>query len=83
MNSSWLASWPNKSKCSSVRVSSNAHHPFKDVLLDIHLYDHVDSLYEQIHSKALIQYFSPYVRVDLVQMAVAFNFQVMGASIVS
>jgi len=47
-----------------------------DLLLDIHLHDHVESLYEHIHSKALVQYFSPYVRVNMVQMAEAFNFQV-------
>jgi len=47
-----------------------------DLLLDLHLHDHVDSLLEAIHSKALVQYFSPYVRVNMVAMADAFYFQV-------
>jgi len=47
-----------------------------DLLLDLHLHDHVESIFEAIHSKALIQYFSPYVRVNMVRMAEAFHFQV-------
>ncbi|EGC30252.1 COP9 signalosome complex subunit 1 [Dictyostelium purpureum] len=43
------------------------------LLLDIHLHKHVESLYQKIRSKALIQYFSPYVSVDLNIMATAFN----------
>ncbi|KYQ91512.1 COP9 signalosome complex subunit 1 [Tieghemostelium lacteum] len=43
------------------------------LLLDIHLRAHVDNLYSRIRSKALIQYISPYVSVDLVSMATAFN----------
>jgi len=47
-----------------------------DLLLDLHLHDHVESLLEAIHSKALIQYFSPYKRVSMVRMAEAFDYQV-------
>ena len=43
------------------------------LLLDIHLHDHVDSLFGQIRSKALVQYFSPYSSVDMKLMAEAFN----------
>jgi len=49
-----------------------------DLLLDIHLHDHVVSLYQQIRNKALIQYFSPFVSVDLGTMAKAFNTDVPG-----
>jgi len=41
--------------------------------LDIHLYDHVEKLYEKIRNKALIQYFSPFVSIDLRLMASSFN----------
>jgi len=41
--------------------------------LDIHLYDHVEGLYQKIRSKALVQYFSPFISVDLNAMAQAFN----------
>jgi len=49
-----------------------------DLLLDLHLHDHVSSLYQQIRNKALIQYFSPFVSVDLGTMAKAFNTDVSG-----
>jgi len=49
-----------------------------DLLLDIHLHDHVAGLYQQIRNKALIQYFSPFVSVDLGVMAKAFNTDVAG-----
>jgi COP9 signalosome complex subunit 1 len=46
----------------------------KDVLmLDVHLCPHVTALYEQIRQKALKQYVSPFLSVDLNKMAVAFN----------
>lgn len=44
-----------------------------DLLLDIHLQPHVNTLYDDIRSKALVQYFSPFVTVDMRQMATAFN----------
>lgn len=44
-----------------------------NLLLDIFLSPHVNSLYTQIRSRALIQYFSPYVSADLNKMAAAFN----------
>ncbi|XP_051117299.1 COP9 signalosome complex subunit 1-like [Andrographis paniculata] len=44
-----------------------------NLLLDIHLHDHVEALYEQIRCKALIQYTLPFVSVDLRMMAGAFN----------
>lgn len=40
--------------------------------LDLHLHDHVDTLYEQIRQKALIQYVTPFSSVDLQKMASAF-----------
>eukprot|EP01090_Pellita_catalonica_P002886 TRINITY_DN124_c0_g1_i1.p1 TRINITY_DN124_c0_g1~~TRINITY_DN124_c0_g1_i1.p1 ORF type:complete len:462 (-),score=72.98 TRINITY_DN124_c0_g1_i1:22-1407(-) len=49
-----------------------------DLLLDIHLHDHVNGLYQQIRNKALIQYFSPFVSVDMTTMAKAFNTEVAG-----
>ena len=36
-----------------------------DILLDIHLHDHVQQLYADVRSKALVQYFSPFVTVDM------------------
>ncbi|OZJ03716.1 hypothetical protein BZG36_03295 [Bifiguratus adelaidae] len=46
----------------------------KDELhLDIHLHSHVDTIYNSIRKKALIQYFSPFLNVDLEKMAAAFN----------
>jgi len=44
-----------------------------DLLLDIHLHDHIGALYERVRSKALVQYFSPYVAVDMNKMAAAFQ----------
>jgi len=44
-----------------------------DLLLDVHLRSHVETLYEDIRSKALIQYFSPFVTVDMTRMAEAFS----------
>lgn len=44
-----------------------------DLLLDIHLHDHVNVLYTKIRNKAIVQYFSPFISVDLAQMAAAFN----------
>jgi len=49
-----------------------------DLLLDIHLYDHIEGLYQRIRNKALIQYFSPFISVDLSAMATAFNTTVAG-----
>jgi len=48
-----------------------------DLLLDLHLHDHVATLYTDIRSKALVQYFSPFVTVDMTRMAEAFNTPVM------
>ena len=44
-----------------------------NLLLDIYLHDHVELLYQKIRSKALVQYFTPFVSVDLNTMATAFN----------
>ncbi len=41
--------------------------------LDIFLALHVNSIYDKIRSKAIIQYFSPYVSVNLNVMAEAFK----------
>ncbi|XP_065066507.1 COP9 signalosome complex subunit 1-like isoform X2 [Rhopilema esculentum] len=44
-----------------------------NLLLDIYLSPHVNTLYSEIRKRALIQYFSPYVSADLNKMAEAFN----------
>eukprot|EP00112_Aurelia_sp_Birch-Aquarium-sp1_P001823 Seg1198.3 transcript_id=Seg1198.3/GoldUCD/mRNA.D3Y31 product="COP9 signalosome complex subunit 1" protein_id=Seg1198.3/GoldUCD/D3Y31 len=44
-----------------------------NLLLDIYLSPHVNTLYSEIRKRALIQYFSPYVSADLNKMATAFN----------
>lgn len=49
-----------------------------NLLLDIHLHDHVETLYDQIRNKALIQYTHPFVSVDLRMMANAFKTSVSG-----
>ncbi|OIW04797.1 hypothetical protein TanjilG_11143 [Lupinus angustifolius] len=49
-----------------------------NLLLDIHLHDHVETLYNQIRHKALIQYTLPFVSVDLNMMANAFKTTVAG-----
>ncbi|KAL3536868.1 hypothetical protein ACH5RR_000234 [Cinchona calisaya] len=49
-----------------------------NLLLDIHLHDHVETLFDQIRNKALIQYTHPFVSVDLRMMANAFKTSVTG-----
>uniref|UniRef100_A0A0C9S8Z7 TSA: Wollemia nobilis Ref_Wollemi_Transcript_2421_1638 transcribed RNA sequence n=1 Tax=Wollemia nobilis TaxID=56998 RepID=A0A0C9S8Z7_9CONI len=49
-----------------------------NLLLDIHLHDHVETLYDQIRYKALIQYTNPFISVDLHTMANAFKTSVAG-----
>ncbi|GMN61253.1 hypothetical protein TIFTF001_030341 [Ficus carica] len=49
-----------------------------NLLLDIHLHDHVETLYDQIRNKALIQYTHPFVSVDLCMMANALKTSVAG-----
>ncbi|XP_015111870.1 COP9 signalosome complex subunit 1 [Diachasma alloeum] len=44
-----------------------------NILLDMYIAPHVNSLYTQIRNRALIQYFSPYLSADMRRMAVAFN----------
>jgi len=44
-----------------------------ELLLDIHLHDHITALSEKIRNKALIQYSSPFVSIDLRLMASSFN----------
>lgn len=44
-----------------------------NLLLDIYLAPHVNSLYSMIRSKALIQYFHPFSSADMNKMAAAFN----------
>jgi len=44
-----------------------------DLQLDLHLHDHINTLYDRVRSKALVQYFSPYTSVDLNKMAFAFQ----------
>jgi hypothetical protein len=47
-----------------------------DLRLDLHLHDHVEQLYTDVRSKALVQYFSPFATVDMRLMASAFNVSV-------
>jgi COP9 signalosome complex subunit 1 len=47
------------------------------LLVDVYLRPHVSQLYANIRSKALVQYFSPYVSVDMRRMATAFNVAVV------
>uniref|UniRef100_A0A7N0V0M3 PCI domain-containing protein n=1 Tax=Kalanchoe fedtschenkoi TaxID=63787 RepID=A0A7N0V0M3_KALFE len=49
-----------------------------NLLLDIHLHDHVETLYDQIRHKAIIQYTHPFVSVDLRMMADAFKTTIGG-----
>ncbi|KAG1362306.1 COP9 signalosome complex subunit 1 [Cocos nucifera] len=49
-----------------------------NLLLDIHLHDHVEALYTQIRHKAIIQYTHPFISVDLHTMAGAFKTNVSG-----
>lgn len=46
--------------------------------LDIRLWDHVESLCEQIRQRALIQYVQPFTAANLNSMAAAFNTTVSG-----
>ncbi|CAJ0916573.1 5705_t:CDS:10 [Entrophospora sp. SA101] len=43
-----------------------------DYLLDIHLHYHVETLYDEIRKKALVQYFSPFLTIDMNKMAKSF-----------
>lgn len=49
-----------------------------NLLLDIHLHGHVETLYDQIRKKALIQYTHPFVSVDMRMMANAFKTTISG-----
>lgn len=44
-----------------------------NLLLDMYIAPHINSLYTQIRNRALIQYFSPYLSADMRKMATAFN----------
>lgn len=44
-----------------------------NLLLDMYLAPHLNTLYTQIRNRALIQYFSPYLSADMTKMAVSFN----------
>eukprot|EP01121_Diplochlamys_sp_Union-15-3_P013626 TRINITY_DN425_c0_g1_i2.p1 TRINITY_DN425_c0_g1~~TRINITY_DN425_c0_g1_i2.p1 ORF type:complete len:467 (-),score=86.86 TRINITY_DN425_c0_g1_i2:119-1489(-) len=44
-----------------------------DLQLDLHLHDHIQGLYEKIRNKAIVQYFSPFVSIELKTMAEAFK----------
>ncbi|KAG0046274.1 hypothetical protein BGZ83_008532 [Gryganskiella cystojenkinii] len=43
-----------------------------DYLLDIHLHSHIEALYNNIRKKALVQFTSPFLTVDLTKMAKSF-----------
>lgn len=44
-----------------------------NLLLDMYIAPHINTLYTQIRNRALIQYFSPYLSADMHKMATAFN----------
>ncbi|KAJ3089637.1 cop9 signalosome complex subunit [Quaeritorhiza haematococci] len=44
-----------------------------DLLLDLYLHSHVDMIYQNIRKKALVQYFTPFLSVDINRMADVFN----------
>ncbi|KAI7827572.1 26S proteasome subunit RPN7-domain-containing protein [Gamsiella multidivaricata] len=44
-----------------------------DYLLDIHLHSHIEALYTNIRKKALVQFTSPFLTVDLTKMARSFS----------
>ncbi|KAJ3663515.1 hypothetical protein Zmor_007770 [Zophobas morio] len=44
-----------------------------NLLLDMYIAPHINTLYTQIRNRALIQYFSPYLSADMHKMAIAFN----------
>ena len=48
-----------------------------NLLLDMYIAPHVNTLYAQIRNRALIQYFSPYLSADMRKMAAAFNTTVL------
>ncbi|KAG0349349.1 cop9 signalosome complex subunit [Podila humilis] len=43
-----------------------------DYLIDIHLHSHIEALYNNIRKKALVQFASPFLTVDLTKMAMSF-----------
>uniref|UniRef100_A0A674EW25 COP9 signalosome complex subunit 1 n=1 Tax=Salmo trutta TaxID=8032 RepID=A0A674EW25_SALTR len=48
-----------------------------NLLLDMYLAPHVQTLYTLIRNRALIQYFSPYVSADMTKMSQSFNTTVL------
>lgn len=44
-----------------------------NLLLDMYIAPHINTLYTQIRNRALIQYFCPYLSADMRTMALAFN----------
>lgn len=51
-----------------------------DYLLDIYLQDHVSSIFKQVRTKSIIQYFEPFSRVTLDALAKTFGPSLSGAS---
>ena len=49
------------------------HTPPPTRRLDLHLGEHIESLYSQIRQRAITQYVTPFTSVDLHTMARAFN----------
>ena len=49
-----------------------------NLMLDIHLHDHVETLYSDIRHRAIIQYTHPFISVDLNTMASAFKTSISG-----
>merc|ERR1711972_29488 len=44
-----------------------------NLLLDLYLAPHIQTLFSMIRNRGLVQYFSPYISADLSKMALSFN----------
>ena len=44
-----------------------------NLLLDMYIGPHINTLYLEIRKRALVQYFIPYISVDMRRMATTFN----------
>ena len=49
-----------------------------NLMLDMYLAPHVETLYGMIRNRSLVQYFSPYMSADMKIMAQSFNTTVAG-----
>lgn len=71
-----LNKYANHENVQTSRYGSCLEHLEKlkpNLLLDIHLREHLETLYNDIRHKAIIQYTLPFISVDLNTMASAFK----------